>query len=96
MIWALVVRLPPIQTWEVVKSDNSCSPLFVVAATGIRRHIVDAQSFPFQSLTYPNLTAAGAYSPEEVYSHEDVTTLVQYAALRGVRVVVEFDTPGHT
>ena len=45
---------------------------------GFCRHIVDAQSFPFQSESYPNLTAAGAYNSQSVYSHTDVTALIQY------------------
>jgi len=55
---------------------------------------VDHQSFPFESLTYPKLWA-GAYSDEEKFTQEDVRSVVEYARRRGVRVVVEFDIPGH-
>eukprot|EP00762_Andalucia_godoyi_P001737 ANDGO_07044.mRNA.1 hypothetical protein len=57
-------------------------------------HIVDAQSFPLVSETFPLLTNA-AWDPTAVYTHADVSTIVQYALERGVRVVPEFDTPGH-
>ena len=57
-------------------------------------HIVDDQSFPYGAPSYPKL-AKGAYSVYERYSDDDVKDVVEYARLRGVRVVVEVDTPGH-
>jgi len=57
-------------------------------------HMVDTQSFPFESTTYPKLWE-GAYSKHERYLQSDITSIVDYAHARGVRVVVEFDVPGH-
>eukprot|EP00948_MAST-09A_sp_MAST-9A-sp1_P001530 g1530.t1 len=57
-------------------------------------HMVDSQSFPFQSKTYPNLWN-GAWSEYEKYTQDDIKSIVEYARLRGVRVIVEFDVPGH-
>lgn len=57
-------------------------------------HIVDSQSFPFESKTHPKLWN-GAYSSQERYTQEDVAAIVEFARLRGIRVMVEFDVPGH-
>lgn len=57
-------------------------------------HMVDSQSFPFQSKTQPKLWD-GAYSEYEKYTQDDIALIVEYARERGVRVIVEFDMPGH-
>ena len=58
-------------------------------------HMSDTQSFPMQSKTYPKLWD-GAYSTQERYTQADLASLVEYARMRGVRVMVEFDVPGHS
>ena len=59
-------------------------------------HIVDDQSFPMEVNSYPNLQGLGAYSARERYSRLDAADLVEYARLRGIRVMLEIDTPSHT
>ncbi|KAG1867157.1 glycoside hydrolase family 20 protein [Suillus subalutaceus] len=59
-------------------------------------HITDSQSFPLEVAQYPEITINGAYSPDEVYTASDVQYIVQYAAARGIDVLMEIDTPGHT
>ena len=57
-------------------------------------HIVDQESFPIESKIYPKLWQ-GAYSKHEKYSFNDVSDVINYARLLGIRVIPEFDTPGH-
>ncbi|KAJ1905293.1 Glucosamine-6-phosphate isomerase (Glucosamine-6-phosphate deaminase) (GNPDA) (GlcN6P deaminase) [Coemansia sp. IMI 209127] len=59
-------------------------------------HLTDAFSWPIESKVHPELTEKGAYSNEMRYSYEDVKKIINYAKNRAIRVMPEFDTPGHT
>ncbi|CAD6208082.1 GSCOCT00010351001.2-RA-CDS [Cotesia congregata] len=58
-------------------------------------HITDSPSFPYESRTWPNMSRYGAYSPEKVYTAEDVKEIVEAGIFHGVRVIPELDAPAH-
>ncbi len=43
----------------------------------------------------PELAEWGAYSSSKVYTTKDVRELIEYARVRGVKIVPEFDAPAH-
>ncbi|HEX6495865.1 MAG TPA: family 20 glycosylhydrolase [Acidobacteriaceae bacterium] len=57
-------------------------------------HLSDDQGFRAESKIYPKLTSLG--SNGEFYTQEQMREVVAYARARGIRVVPEFDMPGHT
>jgi hexosaminidase len=57
-------------------------------------HIVDDQSFPYESRIYPELSEKGAYNRQDIYSQADIADLIEFARQRGIRVLIEFDSPG--
>jgi hexosaminidase len=57
-------------------------------------HLSDNQGFRVQCQKFPKLTGMG--SDGLYYTPEQVRDLIAYARDRGIRVVPEFDMPGHT
>lgn len=57
-------------------------------------HLSDYQGFRVESKKFPKLHEMG--SKGNYYSQEDIREVVNYAADRGIRIVPEFDVPGHT
>ena len=60
-------------------------------------HLVDAQSFPFEAPSVPEM-AKGAYirnGKALTYSADDIKHLTEYAHKRGIEVIFEVDVPGH-
>jgi len=58
-------------------------------------HLTDTQSWPYQSEKFPELTQA-AYCPSCIYTTEQIQSVLAEAAVRGIRVIVEVDLPGHS
>jgi hexosaminidase len=57
-------------------------------------HLSDDQGFRVESLRYPKLQQMG--SDGLFYTQEQIRDLIAYARDRGIRVVPEFDMPGHS
>ena len=56
-------------------------------------HLSDNEAFRVESRLYPKLHEG---SSPEYYSQVEIRELVSYAADRGVRIIPEFDVPGHS
>ncbi|KAL5523179.1 NAG1_1 [Sanghuangporus sanghuang] len=59
-------------------------------------HVTDSQSFPIQVPGFLELSSAGAYSNSSIYTLSDIQDIVQYAGERGIDILVEIDSPGHS
>lgn len=57
-------------------------------------HLSDDQGFRVESLRYPRLQQFG--SDGDFYNHSEIRHIIAYARDRGIRIVPEFDMPGHT
>ncbi len=57
-------------------------------------HLTEDQGFRIECKTFPKLHQLG--SNGEYYTQEQIKEIIAYADLRGIRVMPEFDMPGHT
>lgn len=58
-------------------------------------HLSDDQAFRVESKVFPRLHRAGSTTPG-YYTAAQIKDVLAYAQARGIRVVPEFDVPGHT
>jgi hexosaminidase len=56
-------------------------------------HLSDDQGFRIECKTFPKLHELG--SDGDYYTQEQINEIIQYADERGIRVMPEFDLPGH-
>jgi len=57
-------------------------------------HAMDSHSFPIETPSYPDLWK-GSWSEHQRYGISDMQQMVHFASLRGIRVMIEIDGPGH-
>ena len=77
---------------EVVK--RNIDGMAAVKLNVFHWHLSDDQGFRVESKRFPKLQQLG--SDGNYYTQEQVREVVAYARDRGIRVVPEFDVPGHT
>ena len=81
--------------FEPVKQiERTLDGMAMVKMNVFHWHLSDDQGFRAESKLYPKLTGLG--SNGEFYTQEQMREVVEYARARGIRVVPEFDIPGHT
>ena len=77
---------------ELVK--RNLDAMAAVKLNVLHWHLSEDQAFRVESLRYPRLHQMG--SNGDYYTQDQVRAIVAYARDRGIRVVPEFDVPGHT
>jgi len=77
---------------EVVK--RNLDGMAAVKLNVFHWHLTDDQGFRVESKRFPKLQVFG--SDGLYYTQEQIRDVVEYARDRGIRVVPEFDIPGHT
>ncbi len=77
---------------EVVK--RNLDAMAAVKLNVLHWHLSEDEGFRVESKRYPRLAELG--SNGNYYTQEQVREVVEYARDRGIRVVPEFDVPGHS
>lgn len=79
------------QPMEVIK--RNLDGMALVKLNVLHLHLSEDQGFRVESKTHPELTRHG--SDGNFFTHAQIGEIIAYAAERGIRVVPEFDIPGH-
>src|SRR5579859_8084952 len=77
---------------EVVK--RNIDGMEAVKMSVFHWHLSDNQGFRVESKKFPKLQEMG--SDGQYYTQDEIHELIEYARDRGIRVVPEFDMPGHS
>jgi hexosaminidase len=79
------------QPMEVIK--RNLDGMALVKLNVLHLHLTDDQGFRIESKTNPRLHELG--SDGHYFTQDQMREIIAYAAERGIRVVPEFDIPGH-
>ncbi len=80
------------QTMEVLK--RNLDAMAAVKLNVLHWHLTEDQGFRVESKKFPKLHQLG--SDGNFYTQEQVKEIIAYARERGIRVMPEFDIPGHS
>jgi len=80
------------QPMEVIK--RNLDGMAAVKLNVLHLHITEDQGFRIESKKFPKLHQLG--SDGNYYTQAEMREIIEYARMRGIRVVPEFDMPGHT
>lgn len=76
---------------DVIK--RNLDGMAIVKMNVLHWHLTEDQGFRVECKTFPKLYKLG--SDGFYYTHEQIQEVITYAADRGIRVIPEFDMPGH-
>ncbi|GAA5042735.1 hypothetical protein GCM10011506_45540 [Marivirga lumbricoides] len=79
------------QPMDVIK--RNIDGMAMVKLNVLHLHLVDDHGFRVESKVFPELTAKA--SDGEFFTQDEIREIIQYANDRGIRVMPEFDVPGH-
>jgi hexosaminidase len=80
--------------WQPVEViERNLDAMAAVKLNVLHLHLTDDQGFRIESRTHPELQEKG--SDGKFFTQEQMRGIIAYAAARGIRVVPEFDVPGH-
>ena len=79
------------QPLEVI--ERNLDGMALVKLNVLHLHLTEDQGFRVESKTFPRLHELG--SDGHYFTQDQIREIIAYAAARGIRVVPEFDIPGH-
>lgn len=80
------------QPMQVLK--RNIDGMAMVKLNVLHLHITEDQGFRIESKKYPKLHQMG--SDGNFYTQAEMREIIDYCRMRGIRVIPEFDMPGHT
>ncbi|KAK8805601.1 hypothetical protein WA158_002257, partial [Blastocystis sp. Blastoise] len=84
-------RFSPVHTIKMVIDSMPYNKLNV-----LHFHLSDWARVAIESKIYPQLTSLLVGDHDGFYTQEEIKDIIEYARLRGVRVIPEIDIPGHS